>query len=128
MEPSAPLIPSPGPTPAPGRLHARRCVRHAEREAVAQCPGCGGSFCRECVSEHDGRLLCANCLAKLPRASVETGKTRRWVAGWRQGLATGAAVLLAWLFFYGVGRLLPKLPEALHDGQTWLAGEEADRP
>ena len=46
-------------------LSLQRCRNHAEREAVARCPGCGHHFCRECVTEHDDRILCAACLRKL---------------------------------------------------------------
>ena len=32
-------------------------------------------YCRECITEHDGRMLCAACVRKqsLPRASAGTG-------------------------------------------------------
>ena len=49
-------------------LAHQRCFNHALREAAARCPGCGNFFCRECVTEHDDRVLCAACL--------ETGKTK----------------------------------------------------
>ncbi len=46
-------------------LWTQRCQFHALREAVARCPECQRYFCRECVTEHDERLLCASCLRKL---------------------------------------------------------------
>jgi hypothetical protein len=40
----------------------QRCLHHHEREAVARCPECGHYFCRECITEHDERVICASCL------------------------------------------------------------------
>ena len=101
---------------ADGNLHIRRCVRHDSREAAARCPACGGFFCRECVSDHEGRLLCAACLAKLA-AATKTGK-RNWKGIFR-GLTLGAAVLVVWLAFFTVGMLLLKIPTAVHEGTIW---------
>ena len=42
----------------------QRCWNHEAREAACRCPACGRSYCRECVSEHEGRLLCAACLSR----------------------------------------------------------------
>ena len=48
-------------------LAHQRCFNHAVREAVARCPECGQCFCRECITEHDDRVVCAACLKKLTR-------------------------------------------------------------
>jgi hypothetical protein len=48
-------------------LKNRRCFNHAEREASARCPECQNDFCRECITEHAGRMLCVNCLKKLSK-------------------------------------------------------------
>ena len=45
----------------------QRCFNHAGREAVARCPECGQFFCRECITEHEDRVLCSACLKKLTR-------------------------------------------------------------
>jgi hypothetical protein len=76
----------------------QRCWNHEAREAVCRCPACGRSFCHECVTEHDLRLLCAACLGAI----TATGQSKRSV--WRSVLPTGmllAGFLLAWIFFYG---------------------------
>jgi hypothetical protein len=78
----------------------QRCWNHEGREAVCRCPSCGRPYCRECVSEHEARLLCAACLGALGRAG-----------GPRRGrlstvLLAAAGMLLAWLLFYGAGRTL----------------------
>ncbi len=81
-------------------LHAH-CWNHESREAVCRCPECGRSFCRECVTEHEARLLCARCLAaQKPQSAVPS---RRRIAG--LGMAI-AGLLLAWIFFYGTGQAL----------------------
>jgi len=80
-------------------LH-QRCWNHEIREAVCRCPACGRPYCRECVSEHEARLLCAACLAAQVRA-------RRPQRG-RMSAAflAVAGILLAWMLFYGAGRTL----------------------
>ncbi len=102
-------------------LAARKCERHPAREAVARCPACDDHFCRECVVEHDGRLLCAACLAKQ---SVTTKSADR--ARWRRaGRAArlGAAVLLLWVVFYGFGQFLKTIPTQVHEGTVWRPGD-----
>ncbi|UDQ98736.1 rhomboid family protein [Lentisphaerota bacterium WC36G] len=46
-------------------LKKQKCFNHGEREAVAMCLQCHRHFCRECVTKHDERLLCNNCLSKI---------------------------------------------------------------
>src|SRR3954463_10812542 len=101
--PSLPVMPSPGGV----ALHPRRGARHSTREAAARCPACGEFFCRECVVEHDGKLLCAACLAK--RATTGE-KRRRRLASVRRVLQTVAGGLALWLVFYWLGALLLKIP------------------
>jgi hypothetical protein len=104
----------------PGRaavqIHAQRCARHPEREAAARCPACGGFFCRECVVEHDGRLLCAACLAKQEDAGGPRRGRRQAV---RRQLALAAAVFAAGLVFYSLGSLLLSVPPDFHEGTVW---------
>jgi hypothetical protein len=45
-----------------------RCQRHPGQAAAARCPSCQQSFCRECVTEHYGRMLCLACLEAVERA------------------------------------------------------------
>jgi len=78
-----------------------RCWNHEVREAVCQCPQCGRSFCRECVTEHESRLMCASCLRQAARsAPVRRGRMRR-MAG---ALLTLAGVALAWAIFFGAAQ------------------------
>ncbi|MCI0613826.1 rhomboid family protein, partial [bacterium] len=43
----------------PELISKQRCFFHSQREAVVRCPECGRYYCRECVTEHLDRLLCA---------------------------------------------------------------------
>ncbi len=45
-------------------LADQRCFHHASREAVVRCPECRRFFCRECVIEHRGRMVCSECIEK----------------------------------------------------------------
>lgn len=115
------MIPTPPASAPPGRslpaVRARRCVRHPAREAAAQCRECGGPFCRECVSEHEGRLVCAPCLARLLKPT-ETAK-RRGFGGVMRAAKLAAGVLVLWLCFYWLGSLLTKIPVEFHEGTIW---------
>ncbi len=82
----------------------QRCWNHEAREAACRCPACGRSFCRECVTEHEMRLLCAACLRLSGAPHVEAG----WRA-WRSvlpGAMLLAGFLLSWIFFYGAAESL----------------------
>lgn len=92
-------------------LAARKCLNHSEREAVARCPRCRSHFCRECVSEHGGRILCAPCLAAESATVPPAGASRAWVP-----FAAAFGLGLAWLFFLGLGKILLAVPASVHDG------------
>ncbi len=94
-------------------LLALRCTNHPAREAAARCPSCGRTFCRECVTEHDDRALCAACLA-ASRAVV--GSPNRLPFG--AALATIAGLLLAWALFFLAGRILVALPDQAGDAEV----------
>ena len=85
----------------------QRCWNHESREAVCRCPECGNSFCRECVTEHEARLLCAACLNSLALARQQSRPAKR--GGLRRLAPVGMAVagiLLAWLVFFGAGETM----------------------
>lgn len=98
-------------------LPQRQCLNHPMREAVARCPACGHCYCRECIAEHEDRVLCAACLRKLLRPAAQTrGSARAWLA---QGALLVGSFALSWLAFYLVGRLLLTIPVSVHDGTFW---------
>jgi hypothetical protein len=105
------------------QLSQQKCRRHASREAVARCPECNNFFCRECVTEHDGRLICSDCLSKLTETTRKSSPFFRWIfrGGW--GFVS---FLLVWFLFYGLGQFLLALPSAFHEGTFWTEKILAD--
>ena len=107
----------------PNQRHAlsqQRCYHHREREAVVRCPECGRYYCRECVTEHDQRMLCSACL-------VQWKQGRPLVVGpWLGRLilvAQGSlGFLLIWYAFYLIGLMLLAIPDAFHEGTIWDPG------
>src|SRR2546423_7111165 len=97
-------------------LTHQRCFNHATREAVARCPSCGNTFCRECITEHEDRVICAACLRKLSRVPL---LQRRGLAGIIRIGQCGLGLLLAWFFFYLIGEALMALPASFHEGTLW---------
>jgi hypothetical protein len=81
---------------ATGLRHAR-CLFHPLREAAARCPHCGGTFCRECVTDEDGKLACPPCLRLMARPPAPSASPTRRLRQILAGL-TALAVLMA-LFF-----------------------------
>jgi hypothetical protein len=99
-------------------LAQQHCLNHPAREAAAQCPQCRKFFCRECITEHDDRILCAVCLRKLTQT---TGPRRHpWRALGRAGLGLGGW-LTAVFFFYWVGQTLLLIPPSTHDKTLWVS-------
>ena len=97
-------------------LAAQRCAQHADREAVARCPECRRFFCRECITEHDRRVLCAGCLKKLARKPL---LERRGFASLVLLLQCLVGLMMAWFFFYLIGEALLSLPTSFHEGTLW---------
>jgi hypothetical protein len=84
-------------------LDSQLCWNHESREAVCRCLGCNRSFCRECVTEHQGRLLCASCFAAaIPARARRTGALRKLAPS----LLIAAGLLLAWLTYWGLGEVV----------------------
>jgi hypothetical protein len=99
-------------------LANQRCFNHATREAVARCPECKQFFCRECITEHDDRVVCASCLKKLThRPLVERFRLR----GLLLVVQCVFSLLVAWYFFFLIGHNLLKLPSSFHEGTLWQA-------
>ena len=88
-----------------------RCSNHASREAVARCPECGRYFCRECISEHDDRVICASCLKRLSAKPVR----RYRLAGLVRLAQVLMGVLLLWSSFYLLGKALLTIPSSFHE-------------
>ena len=103
-------------TEAAQNLALQRCFNHAQREAVARCPECGQFFCRECIIEHDDRVLCATCLRKLGRLPLTRRPAFVKVTRFVQ---CAFGILVVWFFFFLVGESLLGLPNSFHEGTLW---------
>ena len=97
-------------------LTHQRCFNHVAREAAARCPGCTRYFCRECVTEHDDRVLCAACLAKMPTADLPRRRVLRRIT---RAIQLGLSVLIAWFFFFVLAETLQRIPDEFHEGNIW---------
>lgn len=101
-------------------LALQRCHTHPAREAVARCPSCKRFFCRECITEHDNRVLCAACLAERTTQRESRFAVWRRLLGWAlRPVQIGVGFLFAWLCFYYLGSLLIRIPSAFHEGTIW---------
>jgi hypothetical protein len=100
-------------------LFTERCFNHAHREAAARCRGCGHFFCRECVSEHANRLLCAACLRKAAQSPARARRGQSWLLT----LELVAGILILWISFYSLGLLLLRIPTEFHEEDILRAFE-----
>jgi len=106
----------PAETEYPQDLSHKRCFNHALREAAARCPRCRRYFCRECVTEHAGRMTCAQCLRTLTHPA---SAKRRLAAGALKCATSLLGLFVAWTFFYYLGRLLLRMSPDFHEGTLW---------
>jgi len=97
-------------------LAHQRCFNHALREAVARCPECRQCFCRECITEHEDRVVCAACLKKLTRRKLMQRPAFAQILRFAQ---CAIGVLTAWFFFFLIGEALLKVPTSFHEGTVW---------
>ncbi len=100
-------------------LMRQRCVNHAAREAAARCLDCRGYLCRECVTEHDDRIVCAICLKTL--VAPRERRIRVSLAPIAFAAQALCGLFLAWLAFYFVARSLLSIPAAVHEATLWAA-------
>lgn len=97
-------------------LSRQRCANHADREAAARCPECRRFFCRECVTEHEDRVICASCLKALSAAPSRARRGLVWLARLAQCLLS---ILILWFFFYLCGTVLLSIPSSFHEATVW---------
>lgn len=93
----------------------QQCFNHPACEAAVRCPGCGRFYCRECVVDFEGRLLCASCVARL---SAAPRFQRRLSALGHLAVALAGFALL-WSLFALLGVALSRVPADIHSG-AWL--------
>jgi hypothetical protein len=97
-------------------LRQQRCFHHPHREASARCPECGRYYCRECITEHDDRVVCASCLAKITLKQEKSA--RQWAILPRLALAV-VAVAVVFVVILLIGNALLALPNQFHDTGGW---------
>jgi hypothetical protein len=97
-------------------LTHQRCFHHSLREAVARCPECRHFYCRECITEHDDRVICANCLRKLAVSAEDGRKSFAWLM---PALQCAAGLVILWVVFYFFGATLLSIPSSFHEGTIW---------
>lgn len=90
-----------------------QCLLHPDREAVAICLSCNHYFCRECVTEHRGKVLCKPCLSKKKEKSVKKKKLPLLI---RSALAILVGLFLCYILFYSLGYTLSVIPDKFHQG------------
>ena len=106
MAPDTPAVPFDKPS-ATG-LRRARCLFHPLREAAARCPHCGGTFCRECVTDEEGKLACPPCLRRMARPPApKLSLTRRF----RQVLGGLTALAALMALFFALLRWRTNTPE-----------------
>ena len=95
------------------------CLIHPARPASARCPSCGTFYCAECITEHEGRLTCARCLAAEqapPVAKPSRVKIRLPIMPAIQFLA---GLITLWFIYHAFAQILLSIPVDLHDGTIW---------
>jgi len=93
------------------------CGIHPERQATARCPSCHGFYCAECITEHEGKLICASCLAGKRTPREKPG--RRWRPPVAASLQLLLAILLCWALYAFFAQTLADMPDEFHDGTIW---------
>jgi len=95
------------------------CSLHADRQATARCPSCRQFYCGECITEHDGRLTCASCLADEKEVVPRPRRSFRVVSLACSLVQILVALGVCWLIFYLFGQTLGDMPDDFHDGTIW---------
>jgi hypothetical protein len=99
-------------------LARQQCFNHPGREAIVRCPSCRRDYCRECVTEHDDRYLCSNCLRLQAEKDARPQSRRRLPIGPILGLA---GLLTAWTVYYAATQYLVLRHANDHAYQVWHA-------
>lgn len=100
-------------------LTHQRCQQHRFREAVARCPECGRFFCRECITEHADKVLCASCLGKTLETSTKKSSRFRWLFHLGHLFA---GLMILYILFYYLAQVLLAFPSSFHEGTIWQSG------
>ncbi|MEM9016099.1 MAG: hypothetical protein AAGC68_03735, partial [Verrucomicrobiota bacterium] len=80
------------------------CLVHPNRPAIARCPSCNDTFCGECITEHEGRLTCASCLAAAEQKAEGAGVRWKLRVPFAAILQITVALIVVWLLFMVFGQ------------------------
>ena len=105
-------------------LSEQRCFNHGTREAVARCTDCRNYFCRECITDHDKKIICTACLESLEIADTKTSVRHTFT---KPVLSLAGCIALFFLF-YLFGETMLALPDTFHDGPIWSPDDLVDGP
>ena len=92
-------------------IQLTRCFNHHHREASAKCPACSKFYCRECVTEHDEKILCTSCLRQAVQTPFPKKKDR---SDWLILILFPCSFVILWYLFFLVGRIMAAVPNRLH--------------
>jgi len=99
------------------QLQRQQCILHPDRGAVARCPQCQRFYCHECITEHDGEVLCRHCLSAQSEQNI-TGSFQRHRKAFNslvvKPLLAVAGMFLLWVMFITLGSLLLRFPDSFH--------------
>jgi hypothetical protein len=70
------------------------------------------------VVEHDDRLICAGCLARLTAPS-EKPRRRLNITPLLRVSGAMVGLVIAWFIFFGIGRMLLSIPDSFHADRLW---------
>ena len=96
-----------------------QCLTHPQREAAARCASCEQFFCRECVTEHELQMLCASCFKEVGKELKKPKRKATWLLPVVVTLQLAIGLLLVWVSFYMVGRVVIAVPSDFHEGTLW---------
>lgn len=99
-------------------LSKTTCLVHPERPASARCPSCGTFYCSECITEHEGKLTCARCLAAELAPTPEKSRNRLNLPIFPV-LHLAVGLVVVWLLYLAFANVLLSIPADFHDGTIW---------
>jgi hypothetical protein len=99
-------------------LLRQQCELHLDRGAVARCPDCGRFYCHECITEHEGEVLCKRCLNQEVESDDEPSGFMQRNAFFLKACAIpfliSAGYILLFFVFASLGMMLIRFPDEFH--------------
>lgn len=100
------------------KLKRQQCVLHPDRGAVARCPDCKRFYCHECITEHEGQVLCRRCLTRKVEEDENSAgflqRHRLFLLMLGKPLLAAAGIILLWFIFVSIGAVLMRFPDSFY--------------